>query len=252
MALIVCNQSKTFEFVVFDRNKRHQELSLSIGNINIKTSDSIKVLGAIFQNDMRWSKQVNKVISNANSMFLPLKYIHRHLTQSQLKSAIFAHFISRLMFASPVWGKSILSTEKHRIETNMNRVVRLLTNRELSNRELYINHGMRSFISMCTISDCSMLYKLCTALDIDPQCERLLSQCTTSSWFPGKITFYDYSRTRVDKSSFINCSKDISELIPFEWMNLSPSSFTRQLKAQTPFYSTKAKFILSNLSNIIN
>ena len=40
---MVCNQS-IMEFVVFDRNKRHQELFLSIGNIDVKASDSIKII----------------------------------------------------------------------------------------------------------------------------------------------------------------------------------------------------------------
>ena len=140
------------------------------------------------------------------------------------------------MFASPVWGKAILSTEKHRIEVNMNRAVRLLTNQKLSNREIYIKYGMRSFSSLCTISDCSMLYNLCTSLDIDPLSERLLSQSFISSRFPNKITFFDYSKTRVGKCSFVNRSKSISENIPFEWINLSVSSFTRQLKSQTPLF----------------
>ncbi len=108
---MTCNRSKT-EFIIFDRWSRFGDRSLAIGSDMISPSESMRILGIIFQNNLRWTKHVNKSISSANLIFLPIKYIGKFLTKNQLRTAINAHFVSKLTFASTVWNKVITAKER--------------------------------------------------------------------------------------------------------------------------------------------
>ncbi len=237
---MVCNKSKT-EFIVFDRFKnRNQNLTLKIDQDFIKPVKTMKVLGVTFQDDLKWTKHISRAISSANSMFLPLKYVNKFLNRTQLRMAINAHFVSRLTFASPVWYKSISGKDLQRLNVNMNRAIRLILRDPKfkgSNRELYIRAGVRSLSSACTIANCTMLFKLCTNPRVDPLCVRLMSQCHVSDRFPDSLRFFDYSQTRVGRTSFINRAKHISELITFKWTNLSLPAFKRKIRDRTPSYT---------------
>ena len=236
---MVCNRSKT-EFVIFDRYRRFQELRLRINDESISPSKSIKVLGIIFQDNLKWNKQVGAVISSANSMFLSLKYLNRFLSRTQMKCAIQAHFVSRLTFGSAVWNKSISCAERKRLNCTLNRVVRLLykkrMDKNMSNRDLYLRTNMRTFSSLCTLIDCNMLFKICTEMNIEPLCEGLMARCHMSDRFPNKMFFFDYSSTKFGKSSFLNRSRYIAELLVFDWLNLSTPTFKRTLKVATPLF----------------
>ncbi len=231
---MVCNRSKT-KFVVFDRYRRFQELRLRINDESISPSKSIKVLGIIFQD-----KQVGEVISSANSMLLSLKYLNSILSPTQMKCTIQAHFISRLTFGSAVWNKSIFCAERKRLNCTLTRVVRLLykkrMDKNMSNRDLYLRTNMRTFSSICTLIDCNMLFKICTELNIEPLCEGLMARCHMSDRFPNKMFFFDYSSTKFGKSSFLNRSRYIAELLVFDWLNLSTPTFKRTLKFTVPFF----------------
>ena len=208
----------------------------------ISPSESTRILGIIFQNNLRWTKHINKCISSANSMFLSIKYISKFLTKNQLRTAINAHFVSKLTFASTVWNKVITSKERKKLSVNLNRVARLLCpvkaisrNKKISNKTLYETSGLRSLTSLCTIADCSMLYRLCTGLNVEPLCERLLSQCHTNDRYSKKLHFFNYSRTKIGCNSFVNRSKFIAELLTFDWLHLNPLNFKLKLCERAPF-----------------
>lgn len=137
---MVCNWSKT-EFIIFDRHRRFRNISLSIGQDQVKASDTIKVLGMIFQDDLKWSKQVSKSIMNANAMLLSLRFVNRFLNCPQFKLAIHVHFISRLTFGAPVCNNAITVRERLKLNVNLNKAIRLLALdfiKELTDRELLL------------------------------------------------------------------------------------------------------------------
>ena len=103
---MVCNQAKT-EFIIFNKHKRFKDKRLVINNVEIRPTDKIWVLGMMFQDNLKWTSQINKAISLANEMVLPIRYVNRFVTRPQFKMVVNAHFISRLMFGSCVWKKAI-------------------------------------------------------------------------------------------------------------------------------------------------
>ena len=104
------------------------------------------------------------------------------------------------------------------------------------NKKHYEVAGLRSLTSLFAVADCSLLYKLCVGMGVEPLCERLMAQCHTSNRNPNKLFFFDYSRLWVGRSSFVNRAKLIAELIPFDWLNLSPLAFKNKIKQRFPIF----------------
>jgi len=55
---------------------------------------------------------------------------------------------------------------------------------------------------------------------------RLMSLTSFSVRFPEKLIFFDASKRKAGRNSFLNRAKRISKLIPFEWLNLILETFT--------------------------
>jgi len=95
---------------------------------------------------------------------------------------------------------------------------------------------IRSFNSARTVIDAVMLFTLCTNPTNTILTTRLMQQSLSFSRFPNKISFTDYSRKRIGRTSFINRSKGINEKIPFEWLHLDVRLFKKKLKSTIPLY----------------
>ena len=119
-----------------------------------------------------------------------------------------------------------------------------------SYRVVYGMSGLRSLTSLCTIADCSMLYRLCTGLNVEPLCERLMSQCHTNERSANRLYFFDYSHRKIGKNSFVNRARFIAEPLIFDWAHLSPLNFKRKLKDKIPIFM-KWSHTTPNL-NIVN
>ncbi len=233
-----CNRSKT-EFIAFDKRSRFRNKIIKIGADSIKAVDSMKILGMIFQDNLGWTKQISKSIASANSMLASLRYINMFVSREQFRLATNAHYVSKLTYNSTVWNKSISAKDRSRLSVSLNRLAKMNCKKyekRISNRTLYEAAGLRSLTSLCTIADCTMLYKLCTGLSEEPLCERLMSQCYTKDRFPNRMKFFDYSQTRIGKNSFVNRARFVSELIIFDWINLTPVKFKMKIRDRTPLF----------------
>ena len=111
-----------------------------------------------------------------------------------------AHYVSKLTFGSVVWNKSITSKDRKKLTVNLNRVVWMnckgiiksfetKDKKRTSNRKHYEVAGLRSLTSLCNIADCSLLYKICVGMCIEPLCGRLMAQCHTSNHNPNRLVF---------------------------------------------------------------
>ncbi len=166
-------------------------------------------------------------------MFLSLRYINRYLTRSQFKVCVQAHFGSKMTFGIAIWGRSITTKERQKLNINLNCMARLLCKdfkKTHSKRELYENSALRSFSSTCIMAEAHVLYNLATEMTVEPLSVKLMSQSYIPDRFPDRIRFFDYSQNKAGRDSFINRAKCISERIPFDWLNLKPNRFKIQLK----------------------
>jgi len=60
----------------------------------------------------------------------------------------------------------------------------------------------------------------------------ILSRTYINERHPGVLNFFDHSKSRFGKKCITNIIKTYSDNWNFEWLNLTPFSFKKQLKQQ--------------------
>ena len=235
---MIINPSKT-EYIVFTK----PSLStikwdpLLVDGCHIYPTKNLKILGVWFSKNLDWNFHVDKAIKKANSMVYALRYLNSKVSRPQFASLIHAHFLSKLTYACQIWSSSLSSSLKKRLESCFFKVIRLLCRDfkgKIGRQELIEKSGIPSIRSVFIVRDMKLLHKFCTNLIPDPIVERLMSQCHILTRREKRLYFYDYSYKKIGRSSFINRSKYIVELIPFEWLHLNEHLFGVKIKNLVP------------------
>jgi len=145
--------------------------------------------------------------------------------------------LSHILYGLPVWGVCISHVDASRINKVLFKVMCLHCfdfKREKTNLELCTESGLRNFPSLRIVSDTTMLHRLCHKPESSSITARLIQQSFTNFRNQGRIYFFDDSRRKVGRTSFINRAKAISELIPFPWPDLSFHAFKKRIKISVP------------------
>jgi len=227
---MACNKSKTevTAFGKFDNNKQ-----IILGNQSFKALPNIKVLGVLFDQKLNFKDHASKVLKKCSSLSYPLYVLNKILPRPIHRQVLYAHFISHLCYASSIWSHNIGQGLLNRLSAALNRVLRYHCfdfDRSLSNLELCTKSNIRSFNSLRIINECKTLFKLVTNPTNFTLTTRLFSQITYSNRFPGKPIFQNWSKRKTGKGSIVNRAKRISEMIPFDWTDISLPIFENRLK----------------------
>jgi len=247
---MVTNRKKT-EFIMFGYNG--PRVQLNFGGEMIGNTDSIKILGVQFQSNLKWTSHVNKILKKVHSLSYSLKVLNCIMTRKQHKNIINSHVLSQLTYAIPIWGGNISHNDHRRLSSLLFKIVRLHCrdfSNIFSNKQLCERTSIRSLTSLRILADCNMLFKLVLYPLNTEITLRLIQQTSFSARFPNRLIFFDFSCKRIGRTSFINRSKRISELIPFEWNHLSIQQFRKRMKTVTPILSNS--FILTTTTSLIN
>jgi len=157
---MVCNFSKT-DISIFGFNG--PGVNMKLGGTDVRTKDTIKILGITFEKNLRWGPHVALMLKKANSTSYSLRQLNRYLSRKQHRETILAFFISHVMYGAPVWGDGVSSTDIRRIDTMLFKVMRQHLGdylRVLSNWEVCHRSRLRNFKSMRKISNAVMLISL--------------------------------------------------------------------------------------------
>lgn len=234
---MVCNANKT-DFLIF--GCPGPPCSMIVGEDRIRSKDTINVLGLTFEKSLKWGPHVNNVIKKANSVNYSLRMLNTILPRSLHRQVIHAHFISNLVYGSPVWAGCLNIRDVKRIDKVFYKTLRLHCfdfERKLSNYELCMKSNIRSFVSLRLVNDAIMLQRLCRNPNNTDLTIRLILQSFLISRHPDRLHFFDLSQKRIGRTSFINRSKRISELIPFPaWSDMESLAFKKKIKERIPLY----------------
>jgi len=185
---MVCNSSKT-EYTVF--GSKDPELNIVLDGQMFKPLEAIKILGVMFDRQLKWDNHVAKVIRKCSAMSYSLRLLNNILPRQMHRQVIFSHFISHDMYASPIWDGCI--------SVNNRKTLRLHCfdfQRSKSNLELCTDTNIRFFKSLRLIYYAKMLFRLATQCDKLNLTSRLTSQSVFFLRFPGHIAFTDLSKKK--------------------------------------------------------
>ena len=97
---MVCNMSKS-EAMSFN-TKPDLDYIGPLGK-RIKLTNTMKILGLIFDNRLSWEAQVNQAVNKAKRILSGLRAIRGFLTDVEFKRVLTSHFYPVLLYASEVW-----------------------------------------------------------------------------------------------------------------------------------------------------
>ena len=234
---MVYNPSKT-EFIVFGKRlKLPKFFQLCVQGSLIDPKSSISVLGIRFESTLSWNAHVTNNIKSANSQLYALRYLNYHLTRPHFRQVINAQYINRLLYALPVWGRTINNNLANKLNTCLYKAMRLICKDfsfKLHRSELIRLTQVRNFPSFRIIHECTMLQSLIMHKNAGYLTDRLEAQSYRNSRFKGRMTFKGFALKRPGTVSFVHQAKRIAEMIPFPWLDINPKHFKKKIKLITP------------------
>ena len=102
-------------------------LQLRIDDTDLEIMTSIRLLGVIIQDDLRWDLHVRQIISNASRRLFILNKLKRNGVMRPELVTIYKMYIRPLIeFAVPVWASSITCQQSSSIERVQKRALRII------------------------------------------------------------------------------------------------------------------------------
>ena len=95
------NDEKT-EACLFYRNDTPPVI-ITINTKQITTTNTINVLGVLFDSKLNWQKQVETAIKKSQKALQAIKLIHHYLTKSELLTVTKSNFYSVLYYNADIW-----------------------------------------------------------------------------------------------------------------------------------------------------
>ena len=95
------NDAKT-EICLFHRNVT-RSIDITMNDVTLKKSPVIKVLGVIFDSQLKWSQQVANTVKKSKSALNAIKLIKKYFTIPEIKNLLTSNFFSILYYNSEIW-----------------------------------------------------------------------------------------------------------------------------------------------------
>ena len=133
---MVLNEKKT-KCMIFNRSKKFQFTSdIMLKGEKLNVVEETKLLGTIITNDLKWNKNTQAIVKNANSKMKMLQVASKFIRNKNDLLHIYKTFIrSRLEFSSVVWHSSLSKSNENDIERVQKSALKLILKETYSDYE---------------------------------------------------------------------------------------------------------------------
>lgn len=242
---MIVNDSKT-ELIIFSKDN-NESLSISVGETVLKSQKSIKALGVVIDNKMKWGNHIESTLKACKKSLNALKIIRNHFTESEFKILCTSLIYSRLYYCCEIWLTPALSQRQYnRIMTLHNNVTRLIIkdfNKEIPSDKLSSLSKRATPKEWSNFVHAKLLYLLLS--NHEPSC--LLSEIIPLIYFERRYPNRPKIILNQRKKQSINLPNRlhfIANSINFDWFD-NGTSFAA-------FKSMTKKLYFSYLHNIKN
>lgn len=228
---LVVNDSKT-EFCLFNRLDQPQ-VTIKLFNSDIKSKNTMNVLGVTFDSKMQWSAQVSNSILKANRALCAIKQIKNYFTKEELFQLLTANFYSILFYNSEIWQIPSLNpnSKQHLLAASAKALQ--LCNRDNTTFHSYIElHKISNRATpnqMSTYKHAILLHKLYNSTDSTNEWLTLnFNQILTGRQLNFKIIADN--NFKIGNNLLCNRLTSLNEKIPLAWLALSIDAFKIKCK----------------------
>lgn len=227
---MVCNSSKT-ELIAFGA----EEVEIVVEDGEFRSKEYIKILGLLVDSKLSWESHIDSVIQKCKSQIFALRYVRTFLNVKETCKVLKAHLVSVLTYGSPVWSHALSYGLRSRVRS----VYYLALRTVLRDFDFTMNRGRLLEMTDCDNLDTIFFYrssmfifKVIKSLNPTNLAGEILSRTYINERHLGTLTFFDHSKSRFGKKCITNVIKNYSDKWNFDWLDLSPFSFKKQLKQQ--------------------
>lgn len=206
----------------------------------------MKILGVEFDEQLRWCKHLNTVISKAKKLLQGLRILRRNLGAESFLHVLTAQFYSKIYYGAAVWLGNLLSKDLKRLESVHYQALRIVHGVSYHIRPVsrcILDHDYRratplEWADYCTSKELIRIFNSkCPGTLFDP----LESQSYLIKR-PLSVHFFDTSNSRIGRQCFHNRAAAISSKLTFDWhfQDLSNDKIRSSLKQCLFKYQTSA------------
>ena len=115
------NATKTQEIVFCRRNCK-----LPLSTLNIERVSSIKILGVIVDDKLKFQDHINSVVSNTSQCYFALRTLKHHgMTNTCLQNIFRATVVPKMLYAIPSFWGFLTQAQRNQMQSVLNRAIKL-------------------------------------------------------------------------------------------------------------------------------
>jgi len=217
---MVTNVSKT-ELILFSRKPLMDNPSIVVKGMEIKPKPNMKVLGLMFDSNLKWETQMDKIKNKARYILLKMRFLRKYLNAADMKKVVTSHFFGSIYYGAPIWLNENTPSSTWKLLNLLHykalRIVCADFRRLKSRNELDLTvrrarpHEWMKFINTKTAIQLVLLGNNGPPLSVK------LSQNLYRNDRTGLISFMDTSRLKVGRNSLPNRLQCVKEF-KYDWL----------------------------------
>ena len=220
------NINKT-EMVVFHRNGTGQS-EIRIGDVVVKSKQSMNVLGIQFDSRLNWEEQVDNAIMKSRRSAHALKTLRKYFTDSEMIKLVTSNVYSKLYYGSLVWLLPNLKEKLFRkLNSHSGQILKIINN-YLSNTELH-KKFVRATPKIFSLYQTAVnLYNIKN--NIPCNYAESLSSITLSNRRNMRLSFVRNNRYKVGLNNIHNRLRSISNVVDKNWLDNTVAAYKLNCK----------------------
>jgi hypothetical protein len=232
---MVVNVNKT-EAVLFGKDVSDVSLVLEVKGSSFVTKSNMKVLGVLFDNQLKWHTHVDSVVKKAKRITQGLRVLRRNLGAESFLSILTAQLYSKIYYGSAVWMSSLQTKDLKRLDSIHYNALRIAHGASYSNRPIsreildhdYCRATPQEWAKYSTARELIRIYKN----RVPPSLHESLGLQAYLIKRPPSVRFFDNSKSLVGRQCFPNKVASLSAHLTFNWyfQNMSNDCIRKNLK----------------------
>jgi len=200
-------------------------VEVTVNDVKIQSTPTMKVLGLIFDSALSWDAQVTSTVSKSAKMIHAMQHLRKFLGREQLLQVTTSFLFSVLFYGNEVWFHKHLSfLNKQKIRSVYYKALRVIFGKHWRRSELDMMSGRANPDEWADYS----LAKMFIGTVRTGRPERLYNQTLTQAFMERRndeqLFVYDASTRKVGRQMFANRLAVLSRKIKFPWLRVGFST----------------------------
>lgn len=220
------NVSKT-EMVVFHRHETGQG-EIKIGEVTVKSKQSMNVLGIQFDNRLTWETHVEMAIKKSRSSLHAMRSLRKYFTNEEMVKLITANVYSVLYYGSQVWLLPNLKEKLYqKLFSTSGQILKIVDKNEsfLALHKKFCRSTPKIFALYQTAVN---LYQMVNDENVEFTNSLQTVQLTDRRNI--RMSFVRNNKFKVGLNLLCNRLRSITNVIDKEWLNMNKKSFKLRCK----------------------